>query len=124
VKIRQGFVSNSSSSSFIIAVKDPKNLTCKLTFDIDLSDFTGEEQPIKTEKELTQFFLEDRYCKEEDLASDGEYKDCLKEIRKGNSIIMLSCSSDGSDKEQLLCSKGLNDIKSKNITVIRGDGGY
>ena len=55
MKIRHGFVSNSSSSSFIISSKTP-NVKCKIIVEIDLSDLVNES--VCTKEKLDEYIVE------------------------------------------------------------------
>ena len=117
-KFSLGFISNSSSSSFIIAVKDPKKL--KVTIEADLSPYIDGE-PIDTEVKCHKYFIENLCCYED----DKDYLAALKAIREGKTILNVSCSSEGDPIEQALCKTGLNEIKKDdNIQIIQGRGGY
>jgi hypothetical protein len=119
MKIRNGFVSNSSSSSFVVAVKDTTKI--KLEIDVDLADYA--DKIIATEQELKDYFeyeYGDDYL--EDSWAADKFKDCLRAIEAGNKVIFGSCDSDGEALEQFLCETGIPD--SPDIEVIQGDGGY
>jgi hypothetical protein len=55
MKKRIGFVSNSSSSSFILSSEKDKNT--KISLEIDLSNLT--DNIIKTKEELDEYFLDE-----------------------------------------------------------------
>lgn len=126
MKLRNGFVSNSSSSSFIVAVKG-KNAKATMTIEIDLEDY-GDT--LLTKEEVLEYFKNyyGHDSEEEILAEKYKakhYKEMLKEIESGNRII-LGEFSDESDNglEQYLCDHGINDIKSDTVKVIQSDAGY
>ena len=131
MKIRNGFVSNSSSSSFIVAVKSEDKAKTKITvtFDVDLKDYL-EHPIVKTVKELKRIYKEELYY---DIDNENNDEDCAymiqflkakKAIESGKMILIGSFSSEsGEGVEGVLCSKGLPK-KNKNFTIIYNEGGY
>lgn len=122
---RLGFISNSSSSSFIIASKG--NLSENLNSAFKLGDnfpvkfdFTKVfikncEQTVKTMKEYLD------YCKDEYI--DDPDEKILKLLADGFEISFGSFSDDsGNGLETLLCESNIN-YKSENL-IIEQDGGY
>jgi len=125
MKLRNGFVSNSSSSSFIVAVKG-KDSRVKLEIEVDLADY-GET--ISDKKQLLEYYKEYHgYNSEEDILNEycaDEYKEMLAEINNGNSVIVGSFASDSGDAlEQYLCDAGLQEAKGKSVVVIHSEAGY
>ena len=120
MKLRNGFVSNSSSSSFIVAVKDATKI--QLVIEADLEKFA--DKIITTEEELNKHFeyeWGDEF-KDKDEWVMKTYNKCLKAINDGMKVLFGSFSSDGEALEQFLCEEGVPD--SPGIDVIQGDGGY
>lgn len=122
MKVRTGFVSNSSSSSFIVSVPKEKDCQIEIKMSVDLSSYG---RIIKTEKQLRECFKDrfDDYM--EDDYSRELFEKCLKAIKKGEIIVAGSFCDDGTEAvEQLLCQVGLEDICPSKVKVIENEGGY
>jgi hypothetical protein len=118
-KIRLGFVSNSSSSSFIIAGKE----TPRMTIDVDISSLV--EYTISNKDELDEYFV-DEYSYEtideikEDSWVESQYKKCLRELKEGKTIYAGETSSDDDEAySNLIYFNGFNG--EINFDVIKGD---
>ena len=126
MKIRQGFVSNSSSSSFIVAFKKEKPISTKvkIEMEIDLATYGTVFDNIKdlqcyyTEKYKINFKNPD----EEDYCI-YQYRKAEKAINDGKIIILGNfCSDSGEAVEYMLYELGLKKIlKDENIEVIENE---
>lgn len=87
MKIRNGFVSNSSSSSFIVAVeKDAKPLHLKINIEDECEVITTIE-----ELEKSRYF---RCCDAEERVENEEYQACVKAINAGMVIKIFRASNE------------------------------
>ena len=124
MKTRTGFVSNSSSSSFVIGSKTPK---VKIVVELDLEEFC--EKSIKTKEELIEYYISevDAYCCK-NLSEYFEYKGkkeaydkAFKEIEKGNVVYIIEASSENYDNpiERVLYDNGFTGLQvSSDVTII------
>jgi len=110
MKTRIGFVSNSSSSSFILSSdKNAADIDISITLTARVRDLT--EDIIENKKDLIGHYKDCwDYTTEEEILSDEqtapEYKRCLKELEKGKKLYVVSISSDGSPLESALYDQG------------------
>ena len=130
-KIRTGFVSNSSSSSFILAItKERANET--ITIPIDITSCVDEQ--LTTKKELDKWFhgnyivSEDETIEqflEEESGSgygDYDYPAMVKAIESGKVILVGSGSSEGDSAADLAIYYGaISTINDSDIEVIQDD---
>jgi len=124
MKIRNGFVSNSSSSSFVVGLKDKNDTTIKVSFEVDLSAY-GEV--ISNVKDLKRLFIEDRYMDEED--EDGEehtlFNKCVKLISCGGAVVLGSFTDENGGVEAVLCEFGIEKPKKGDkYTIIQNEADY
>jgi len=106
MKTRSGFVSNSSSSSFIVAL-DGNKTEVELKVKVDLAAL-GDI--VTTEADLRDRFIEE--WGEEELEEDEwvkeRYEKCLEAIKKGKTIIIGSvCNDSGEAEETFIYDRGL-----------------
>jgi hypothetical protein len=118
MKIRNGFVSNSSSSSFIISSFESP----KMTITIDLSAMS---EKIENKNQLDDYYLEEyeyetieEFLKEESGGLAEEYERVLSELNEGCTIYAGYVSNDSGDTlENLIYDNGFSGIL--NFDVIR-----
>jgi len=117
MKIRKGFVSNSSSSSFIVAVDPMVNPKGRVTIQIDV-DLNEMGRTLRNEQEVKDY-CKDRYY------GDNEYEQkMLAAVKAGKFVIIGEFSSDsGNSVEQMLCEEGLPE-KIRGAKIIYSQAGY
>ena len=93
MKTRQGFVSNSSSTSFIVGVED--KTIVDLHIKVDLANY-GEV--VTTKEELDEYYR-DRYWQydEDEECWKEEYEKCLAVLAAGKKLIIGDFSDDSDD---------------------------
>jgi len=115
MKIRNGFVSNSSSSSFIVATNG--NTKIKISYEVDLAKIG---KVLSTEREVIKEFKDWCYDNESEIMIKA-----LKAVREGKKVIIGSFSNEGSDVEGevFLCDHGIpKDVEG--IEIIKNEAGY
>jgi len=127
MKIRTGFVSNSSSSSFIIATNGKAKGKITITMEVDIKDYAYET--IKTVKALKEYFYENYGWEEGDDDSwvSEQFDKSKDAINRGKIVYAGSFSDEGTETvETLLCNEGLKDFVSDDddIEIIHSEGGY
>lgn len=117
MKNRLGFVSNSSSSSFIVSVdKDSGPLHLKINIESECETITTVE-----ELEKCEHF---RYDDEEERAESKEYQQCLKMLEQGKVIKLFVASN---EDENLLSGFHGHCLEKEDIVgaaVIIANGDY
>lgn len=126
MKIRNGFVSNSSSSSFVVACEKGKKKTLKVKLEVDLDDFMDKR--ITNVTELAIYLAKERYW-DFDSLSDSEkatHEQYVKVLESGRELMFGSFSNeDDSAVSRILCDEGLKMTSIDKDDVIDGwDGGY
>jgi hypothetical protein len=130
MKIRKGFVSNSSSSSFIVAVDKGTNVKCTSNpMTCNLNDYVNHT--IKTEKELWEYYQDNcgyntvEGMKVDDEYSYNEYVKCLGMIKQGKVILFGEFEDQGGDREEyMFCLAGIDKKNNPHLTIIENEGGY
>jgi predicted Holliday junction resolvase-like endonuclease len=91
MKVRSGFVSNSSSSSFIVAVEGNTKVTLKV--EVDLAELG---KILKTEDDVRDAFNE--YWGKEEMEEDEwvaeKYRKCVDAIKNGKIVIFGDVAND------------------------------
>ena len=115
MKVRSGFVSNSSSSSFIVAVDKDASTEIKVVLKANLETYA--DRKISTIEELNDYY--DDYWGEREY----RYEECRKAIEAGKTILVGSFDDQSGDRtEEFLCDSGIPD--SEDYDVIQSEGGY
>ncbi len=120
MKVRSGFVSNSSSSSFILGLRgDDAKVT--ISIEIDLSKY-GEL--IETKEQLERYVLDEYgYLPETSMSETMShvqeiYGEMLAHIESGKKVLCGEFNSAYSEEENLLRTRGLPE--SDSYVIIQG----
>ena len=130
MKIREGLVSNSSSTSFLAIIADKKKTKVALSFEVDLNDYV--DRYITTIDELNDYFICDYgdiksnpILEIEKILKDDEdlkekYNKMKSGIEQGKTILVANISSEGEPEEQFLYDYGIANIaqNSKDIEIL------
>jgi hypothetical protein len=125
MKNRKGFVSNSSSSSFILAVDDvSKDVKISISIEKCIS------KKASTKEELDAAFIDeygygnmtiDDFLAEENYYQE-QYDKCLDSINRGKTIIIGTASNEDDDSAALAIYYGaLDSIDDKDVEIIHND---
>lgn len=108
MKIRNGFVSNSSSSSFIIVADSKKKLKITLTIEVDFNKFV--DKVFNKKEDFIKYLKEDYGLEEDEIMERKRYVKALKAIEKGETIYIGQVASDNDNAlETYLYENGLPD---------------
>jgi len=134
MKIRDGFVTNSSSSSFVISYKDENELSVsdevaqQIAQSILKNALYGVE--VDTVEQLEEAFRSERYMEDEEFRDPDSYLGKVFQsakimIEAGEKVMLLTLHTDNEDLEMMgydLAALALNNLK--NGTTLEGDGSF
>ena len=117
MKIRSGFVSNSSSSSFIIAVGEPNKCEHCGRSDIDIIDMINNMSGGYEETEIEAVGKDNVLKHAADWWCDDIFKQLKQKIQdyKGDRIYLISISNHNQILLDLIQT-------NKNVTILYGEG--
>jgi len=119
MKTRNGFVSNSSTTSFMVAVKDIKDAKVKVEGNIE--DFA--KYKITTVDELNEYFKKEYpWASLETIMGRGYcYGEAKKAIEEGKILLAGSFSSESDGLEVYLYGEGISSVvDSDKVDVLSG----
>lgn len=125
MKTRTGFISNSSSSSFIVGLKNGQT---KITISIEVDLKKYSTKTIKTKEELDEYFIDQYgYKTIRALLLDDKYlcelyDKIVESIQKRETILIGNFESDGDPLESFLCDNGIPETNA--LTIIQNEVGY
>ena len=133
MKIRNGFVSNSSSSSFILSTyltkKEIKDGKLQITTTQPITESSGfVDNIVSTIDELKDYYSFHWGVDIDNIADEDKeyYKEELDELRegisileKGGSLILGNCANDDNAMSGFLYSQGFDDVEIINGELIK-----
>lgn len=116
MKKRLGFVSNSSSSSFIVATKDKKDLKTVMELSVDLNNYVKSN--ISNLTDLKKYFKDNFDLTDEELEVSEKYQKMKRLLSEG---YLISCGSfyDDTDDSVELVLKKYGVPNNKNIINLK-----
>lgn len=123
MKVRNYFVSNSSSTSFTLAVPDVEKVISEYTFEINLLRY--ERFRIRNEEELRQHF-EDYHTYgnikwDQDEDNMKEFERYLHEIHQGKHIVVCTAESECGGDDQIVYNYGAGKPCSQDVIILEED---
>ena len=120
MKCKHDFVTNSSSTSFILGQTQEGEMKIVVEMEVDISKYIRDK--IINIQQLDKW--RDEECR---LGDDKEYLLMKEIIERGGKVFILHVSDDDYDDaiEVMLCQYGLSTVNlPDNFVVINGSGGY
>jgi hypothetical protein len=117
MKIRKGYVSNSSTSSFIVSIPKDKESHFVITIPVNLESYV--DNIINTKEELDEEF-KGRFKYGDIEYEEKLYNECLEAINKGERVLLGGFANDSNNSvENFLYYNGIG--KQDNINVIENE---